>query len=265
MALAFWKSGAGEAAPIVFLHGLLRNRHCFAPLFPAVLPRREIFSVDQAGHGESARLDSYRVVDHLPGLISFLENEVARPAVLYGHSMGAMLAAAIAEARPELASGVVMEDPPFHTMGRRLPGSALGAYFEAIRPHLGTGIRWAELAKAPVGERTLGQLRDATQLRFMARCLAAVAPEMLDAVVAGEWLDGYDQERVWQGLRCPALLFQSDPAAGGMLTDEDAAAVTRAGSDVALVRLADGVGHQAHWQDSGAVTRHLQAFLESLD
>ena len=150
-------------------------------------------------------------------------------------------------------------------MGRRLPGSALGAYFEAIRPHLGTGIRWAELAKAPVGERTLGQLRDATQLRFMARCLAAVAPEMLDAVVAGEWLDGYDQERVWQGLRCPALLFQSDPAAGGMLTDEDAAAVTRAGSDVALVRLADGVGHQAHWQDSGAVTRHLQAFLESLD
>ena len=259
MELAYRKY-SGEGVPIVFLHGLLRNRDCFAPLYPAVLPRHAVYSIDHAGHGDSARLESYRVIDHLPGLISFLESEAGTSAILYGHSMGAMLAAAAAAAaRLDLVRAVVLEDPPFHTMGRRLAGTALEAYFRAIQPHVGTGASWQELAAVRVGERTLGEMREDSQLRFMARCFAQVDPRVLDPVLSGQWLDGYEQ----RALRCPVLLLQSDPAAGGMLTDEDASAAVRVGADVTLARLA-GIGHQAHWQDAPTVTRHLLAFLESL-
>jgi pimeloyl-ACP methyl ester carboxylesterase len=262
--LAYWKSG-GAGAPIVFLHGLLRNRNCFAPLFPAVSPQHEVFSVDHAGHGESPRLESYRVVDHLPGLVDFLRRELSgQPAILYGHSMGAMLAAAVAAEHPELIRAAILEDPPFHTMGNRLLGTPLHTYFQAIQPYLGTGLPARELASVRVDGQTLGQLREPSQLRFLARCFAAVSPGVLDPVLAGSWLDGYDPGEVWRKLRRPVLLLQSDPAAGGMLTDDDAAAFVSSAGDATLVRLS-GIGHQAHWQDAAAVTRHLSGFLGSLD
>ena len=250
----------------MFLHGLMRNRDCFAPLFPGVFggARRRVYSVDQAGHGDSPRLDSYRVIDHLPGLVEFLRNKIDGPAVLYGHSMGAMLAAALGAAHPELARAVVMEDPPFQTMGRRLAGTPLEAYFRAIQPCVGSGMAWRELAAVRIGEQTVGQMREASQVRFMARCIAQVDPRVLEPVLQSAWLDGYEPEEICGALRCPALLLQSDPAAGGMLTDDDAAMAARQAGDLTLVRLAAGTAHQAHWQDAAAVTRHLLAFLESL-
>jgi pimeloyl-ACP methyl ester carboxylesterase len=262
--LAYWKSG-GPGTPIVFLHGLLRNRNCFSPLFPAVAPRHGIFSVDHGGHGESPRLASYRVVDHLPGLVEFLRGEISgRPAILYGHSMGAMLAAALAARHPDLVHAAILEDPPFHTMGNRLAGTALHDYFRAIRPVVGTGLPASELARVRVDGQTLGQLREPSQLRFLSRCFAEADPGVLDPVLNGSWLDGYDPSEVWRNLSRATLVLQSDPAAGGMLTDDDAAAFVSSAGDATLVRLS-GIGHQAHWQDAPAVTRHLLAFLGSLD
>ena len=268
-ALAFSKS-ASAGTPVVFLHGLLRNRDCFAPLFPALAARQAIYRVDQAGHGASPRLDSYRVVDHLPGLAEFLRRELdGEPAVLYGHSMGAMLAAALGAEFPELACAVVLEDPPFHTMGERIADTPLLEFFRALQPYAGRRASWKELAavRVPVAGHTepvaLGQVRDSTQVRFMARCFAEADPRVLDTVLEGRWLDGYSPKQVFGELRCPALLLQADPAAGGMLSDEDAAMGMRLAADLSVVRLA-GVGHQAHWQDAPAVIRHLFAFLESL-
>jgi pimeloyl-ACP methyl ester carboxylesterase len=262
MTLFHWNSGGAET-PLVFLHGLLRDRTCFAPLFPAVTPHFNVHSVDEAGHGQSPRLERYRLIDQLPGLVEFLRT-VEEPAILYGHSMGAMLAAAVAAAHPELVHAVVLEDPPFHTMGRRLAGTELEAYFRAIQPYIGARVSWRELSQVKIGGQTLGAIREPAQIRFMAACIMAVDPRVLEPVLSGEWLDGYDPESILSSLRCPALLFQSDPAAGGMLTGEDAAAATRLAADLTLVRL-PGIGHQAHWQDAPAISRHLLAFLLSLD
>lgn len=256
--------------PWVFLHGLLRQGSDGAPLFGAVAPRYEIHTPDHAGHGLAERLDSYRVVDQLPRLSTFLAADVSGKAIIYGHSMGAMLAAALAAAHPERVRAIVLEDPPFHTMGSRLPGTALHGYFQAVRPHIGDpSLSPARLGavRVPVSataSATLAEVREAAQIRYMARCFGLADPRLLDTVIAGAWLDGYDVESVWRGVRCPALLLQSDPAAGGMLTDDDVVAATRLGADVTAVRLPNGVGHQAHWQDTAAVLRHMLAFMESL-
>lgn len=263
---------SASGRPWVFLHGLLRQGADGAPLFADVAAQGlAIFAVDHAGHGASPRMDSYRLVDHLPRLETFLANDVGgQPAILYGHSMGAMLAAALGAAKPELVRAVILEDPPFHTMGSRLAGTALHGYFEAVRPCIGDrSLTAAKLGavRVPVSEgktALLAELREAAQLRYMAHCFGEADSRVLDSVLAGQWLDGYDVEKVCRGLRCPVLLLQSDPAAGGMLTGEDAAAAVNWGADVTLVRLPAGLGHQAHWQDRTEVVRHLLAFLESL-
>ncbi len=43
--------GAANGPPLVFLHGVLRGWHDFAPLFAAVQPRWQPVAVDFRGHG----------------------------------------------------------------------------------------------------------------------------------------------------------------------------------------------------------------------
>jgi pimeloyl-ACP methyl ester carboxylesterase len=179
----------------------------------------------------------------------------------------------VAAAAPERVRAIVMEDPPFHTMGERMKGTPLQDYFEKIAPFAGSCLATGELARqladllvlGPDGcEVRLGTLRDATSLRFLASCLRRIRPEVLEPVVAGEWLDGYGMDEIFGGVQCPALLMQSDPAAGGMLVDEDARRFVELTAD-ATWSVLRGVGHQAHWMSTGQVLRRTLEFLSSLD
>jgi pimeloyl-ACP methyl ester carboxylesterase len=183
-----------------------------------------------------------------------------------------MLALAAAAEAPARVDAVVLEDPPFRTMGDRIAHSPLLSYFRAVQPLAGSPLTVAALSRtlasllveaADGSIVPLSTLRDASSLRFLASCLRRVDPRVLEPIVAGEWLDGYDWRKCAAALPCPALVIQCDPAQGGMLTNEDAAALDSLIPDCTLVRL-NGVGHQAHWQDAGAVSRHVLAFAASL-
>jgi len=261
-------TGPPAGVPFLFVHGLLRNWRCFFPLFADLEHRWQLYSVDHRGHGQSPRGLHYRVADYVPDLVQFLHHGIDRPAVVYGHSLGAMVAAAAAAAAPGRVRALILEDPPFETMGSRLAGTPLLDYFRAIRPVLGSREPVPDLARRLAGLEVpggrLGEQRDPVTLRFMARSFRHVDPAVLEPVLAGEWLAGYDPGRVFHGIACPILMFQSDPAHGGMLTAADAASLSRTASDCTVIRL-DGVGHQAHWAAAPAILRHLHGFLATLE
>lgn len=267
-----WKSSS-QGRPLVFLHGVLRNGTCCTPLLPAFTARHQVHALDMRGHGASPAGSNYCVVDYVPDVIRYLHDHLSSPAVLYGHSLGAMLAAAVAAQAPTLVAAIVMEDPPFHTMGERMRGTPLQDYFETIEPFAGsketTGAlarRLAELqVQGPGGVRVpLGTLRDATALRFLASCLRHVRRDVLQPIIAGEWLHGYRTQEVFAGIQCPALLLECDGATGGMLTDEDARAMEATAADCTRTFL-KGVGHQAHWTQPGEVSRRTLEFLLSVE
>ena len=107
-----------------------------------------------------------------------------------------------------------------------------------------------------------GQLRDSVALRFMASCLRHVDRDVLEPIVAGRWLDGYDWHRLAQRLRCPSLLLQADGDAGGMLTEADTRRFAELATGSHIARLPQ-IGHQMHWQATESVLRIVLAFLES--
>jgi pimeloyl-ACP methyl ester carboxylesterase len=113
------------------------------------------------------------------------------------------------------------------------------------------------------GTIPLGEVRDGVALRFFASTLGRVDPRVLDPIVAGNWLDGYDIDEVLSGIRCPVLLLQGEPTAGGLLTDADVARVRNAVSDVSHVKLA--AGHMIHWQRTQETATLTLGFVESLD
>lgn len=266
--------GPENGPPLVLLHGVLRGWTDWSPMLDVLATRWQLIGVDLRGHGQSDRTPgNYLVVDYVRDIVGLLSQIADEPAVLLGHSLGAMVALATAAEAPTAFRAVIAEDPPFHTMGDRIAESPLLDYFRELhRLHLEdkpVAELTRSLAQVPVrspdgtSTQRLGDLRDLASLRFAAACLKQVDHDVLEPIVAGRWLAGYDVQQVLSRLQCPVLLLQADAAAGGMLTDEDAALAERAAAECYRERF-PGVGHLIHWTDTAGMTRRTLAFLESL-
>jgi pimeloyl-ACP methyl ester carboxylesterase len=250
--------GPANGPPLVLLHGVLRNHRDFAPLLPWLLVHFEVIAPDFRGHGGSDPADSYLVTDYVEDAAKLLR-WLDRPAFVFGHSLGGMVAAAVAAQEPRVR-GIVLEDPPFHTMGDRIRTTPLHNYFKEVAEVANRGGHLEELtaglAATRFGDgRRLADVRDAVAIKFAGACLSRVDPAVLTPIVRGEWLTGYEMPRVG----CETLILQGDPVAGGMLTDADAA-----GFEGAVVLKFAGAGHLLHWTRTQDVANHTLAFLAAL-
>lgn len=265
-------AGAG-ASPMIFLHGIGRRGSTFQPLLPWLAERWLLHFVDHRGHGRSDRANAYLVADYLADLLEIVARLGERSAVLYGHSLGALVAALVAAKKPNLVRAVVLEDPPSPAFLGNLSQSAYHSTFEAMRRAAGqigtsTAIIARQLAEAKIQQTDgstilLGELRDPVSLRFSASCLREVDPTVYDPLLAGRWLEGIDWWSEVAKIRCPALLLHGDVSAGGMLPTEDALRIEQLIPDLTRMHL-KGAGHVLHWQYTGTVANHLIAFLDSL-
>lgn len=265
-------AGPAHGPSLLLLHGVLRRWQTFHPLLPH-FPRWQLHGLDFPGHGASDRLSGeYRVADYIRVTAEFVR-QFQEPLVIYGHSLGAMVTAGIASELGDRVRAVILEDPPFETMGTRIRETFLHGYFSSLQRFAGSTKPRDDLArdladvlvtdpKTGTAVR-LGEQRDAAQLRFMASCLAQLDPKVLDPIVGCRWLEGYDWRGVFSKLRCPTLLLQADTTVAGMLADEDVREVLIASNHVTLVKL-HSCGHNMHWARTQDVANLANAFLESL-
>ncbi len=267
-------SGPRNGPALVFFHGVTRRWQSFVPLIPMLTTRWHVQALDHRGHGLSSRAAGrYLVRDYVRDAVAFVREQVQGPAIVYGHSLGAMVAAGVAAELPSQVFGVVMEDPPFGTMGPKIGQSALLSYFAGVQPFAGSTLPVGALARqvadiplttpGKTGSVRLGDTRDAASIRFTARCLKQLDREVLSPIVAGRWQEGFDWAAVCAKVECPALLLQADLSAGGMLTDDDASEAERLLPDCSRVRLPK-VGHLIHWLQTETCLRLVNSFLESL-
>ncbi|MEV4416036.1 alpha/beta hydrolase [Catellatospora sp. NPDC049609] len=109
----------GDEPGLLLLHGFSDSGACWQPVLPGLTAHAGAVTLDARGHGSSGlpdeptgtaanAADAALVLDELGG----------RPMVVIGHSMGALAAAALAAARPDLVRALVLEDPPgpHHTL-----------------------------------------------------------------------------------------------------------------------------------------------------
>ena len=261
------RTNCGAGPVLLLLHGVTRCGADWEPLFAALAKDWTIIALDQRGHGTSPRAGSYLVTDYVADALRFVQEETADPIVLFGHSLGAMVAAAVAAELPARVRGIILEDPPFHTMGNRIASSTWQAQFTGMREAARKGGSVEEITDALADIRLpasggafkrLGELRDRASLAWSAECLSQLDPEVLTPVIEGRWLDGYDFPSLLSGLRCPTLLLQGDPSAGGALTDADAESLKSIVSTCQQVRF-PGCGHNLHRDRPESV---LQAFAD---
>jgi pimeloyl-ACP methyl ester carboxylesterase len=72
-----------------------------------------VYELDHRGHGRGG----YRIVDFAADTIEFLRRRIERPAVLVGHSLGAMIAIAVAAEAPDLVRAAESAAPACRVQG----------------------------------------------------------------------------------------------------------------------------------------------------
>lgn len=264
--IAFARCAAGSGSMTLLLHGVTRLLDDWEPVFAGLLAYGDIVACDHRGHGRSERGSSYLVMDYVEDCVGFLRREIGSPVTLVGHSLGAMVAAAVAARVPEYVKALVLEDPPFESMGSRILGSGWQSQFigmESVARRAGesddlTGL----LAQVSIPQtdgtvRSLGELRSSTSLKWSAHCLRYVDPDVFTPLIEGRWLHGYNRHGVFRSIQCPTLLLQADPSSGGALSDADAFEVASMIEKCTHVRF-PGKGHQLHRD-------YPEAFLSAID
>jgi pimeloyl-ACP methyl ester carboxylesterase len=250
-----------DGPPLVLLHGVTSCWQGWLPVVPALAARRRLYAPDLRGHGRSERVaGGYTIPDYAADIVAFLRGVVGAPAVVVGHSLGAVIATAVAAAAPELVAAVVLEDPPLaafrHEPLRERPEYA---GFIATRDLASSGQGVDEIAAILAARRPDA---DAVSLRAQATRISRLDPAVLDLIVHDRATGDYDQDACLRASVAPTLLLQADPAAGGALADADADRALDLLPGGTLVRL-PGVGHGIHGEVPERFARLVHDFLES--
>jgi len=265
--------GPLNGPPLLCIHGVGRAWRDFLPLLPAFLTTFSVVAPDLRGHGASSRkAGSYLIRDFLDDIKALLQ-QLERPAVIYGHSLGAMLAALAAADCPDQVLAVIAEDPPSPGFLEKLHQTAYGPVFRAMQKLSGSsrdvGAIARELGDVVVAEGAGGRplrfrdVRDAAAIRFSARWLCDLDPAVYTPILECHWRDGLEFPEVWSRVKCPTLLLAGDESCGGMLPAADACDIMNRLADGTLVEFSQ-VGHQIHWMAREATLRAVLCFLGSL-
>lgn len=265
--------GPENGPPLVLFHGVTRCWQDWNPLLSALTERWQVFALDHRGHGKSGRVPPhYRVADFAADAVAFLDAHVPGPAVVLGHSLGAMVAALVVAMRPGRVRAVVLEDPPGTTLAEGIGQSRFHLQFSNMVHLLATArdveTLTRELANMEVQRPSdgaivrFGELRDLSAIRFGAECLLQMDPAVLTPLVQSRWLESLDWFGALPKIDCPALLLRADPICGGMLTESEATRITSLIPRCTRVDL-PGVPHAIHSNQPDKMLAFVTHFLES--
>ncbi len=259
--LNYAEGPAGEP-PLVLLHGLSYRWQSWLPVMPSLALRWHLYAPDLRGFGGSGRVPgAYRAIDYAADIVAFLRGVVGRPAVLVGHSVGAIVAIAVAADAPELVRAAVLEEPPLSIFtDQPMRETAVYGAYRAARD-LALSHPTLDEATAALGKAMAGT--DAVELRSRAMALLQRDPEALTFVLEDRAKEELEFDRRLEHLACPVLLIQGNPARGGALDDERAARFVSQLPHATHVVLPNA-GHFIHHQSPLEFSRLVVDYLETL-
>lgn len=266
--------GGDDAPPVLVLHGITQSTATWGWLVPHLIDRYRVVRLDFRGHGRSGRTPgAYRFPDYIADATTVCEQVLRQPAVLIGHSLGGGAAAGLAQTRPDLVRGVVLEDPaimapPIPGGATALEGNSLLDSFRLMRESIPrmqeSGMSAGDLAEvlrgAPSSSGALfGELCTDDALEAMAESMLQLDGSVLDPVFDGSQAPVFDPD---QPLPVPGIVIAGDPAMPDTLVREADLARLAERSPEVESRVADGCGHLIH--DSRQHRAMVLAAIEDL-
>lgn len=125
--------GQETGTPILCLHGVLNQGAIWDAVAPALVQQGyRIIAPDLRGHGKSAHVGpegNYQLLDHLGDMDALMQQLGLASCHVVGHSMGAVIAASLASARPRRTQSLTLVEPV-------VPGEDTEPTVEQLATHL---------------------------------------------------------------------------------------------------------------------------------
>lgn len=248
-------SESSDKPAMLLLHGITDNGLCWSRVALELQDRYDIVMTDARGHGKSDRLENGLSAQLLAadaaGVIRALG--LAKP-VVFGHSMGAFTALALAAEYPELAGALLLEDPPL----REAPAPEPPAEFMEERRREFTALRAMSPQERTAQGAALNPNWHALEVTPWAQSKAEVDPEVLNQF--GRF-NGYSWREAFSRIRCPGLLITGDPDKMAIVTSATGREVVTLWQDGEVVHIA-GAGHCIHRDRYAETMAAVDAFLK---
>jgi pimeloyl-ACP methyl ester carboxylesterase len=235
------------------LHGLGLSRDTWEEGAKRLMDRYRVWTLDFRGHGHSDHADTYDLEGYRSDAEAALA-AIARPTLIAGHSLGAVVAGLLAQTGNPSVHSVCLEDPPWY-MGEpsEWRRAAMSQLFAGVRARQASWQRdnaplaaildslsnapspMGGLAKDHILPRHLLSQASALQ-RQDNRCWALASPEVDHLMVP------VPRDRP---LLCSTMVVQSDARFGAVFLDGHETRFTKASPQAEVVRY-EGSGHSPH-------------------
>jgi pimeloyl-ACP methyl ester carboxylesterase len=244
------RGGRGE--PLVLVHGLMGRGSTWTRQLPWLTGLGSVYTYDAPWHRGRDVVDPYpisteRFVADLGDAVAML----GRPAVLIGHSMGALHSWCLAAQRPELSTGLVVEDMAPDFRGRTT--GPWEPWLHALPVEFGSARQVFDEFGPVAGQYFLEAFdRTPTGWRLHGRPDSWIE-------IAAEW-GTRDYWGQWRSVRVPALLIEAGNSVappGQMLK------MSETGYRTTLLRV-PGAGHLIHDDAPQAYRNAVESFLAPL-
>jgi pimeloyl-ACP methyl ester carboxylesterase len=156
--------------------------------------RWHIYALDFRGHGKSGRVPRhYQLQDYVEDVKGFLQRQLTEPAVLFGHSLGGVIALLVTAISPEAVRALVLADSIiFGDSLRRLMTESIYPYLFSVARDLARSgepveklVAVLEALPVPIPGQSMTmqfknlQGNDAAFQRSYAKSLTQLDPEVL--------------------------------------------------------------------------------------
>jgi N-formylmaleamate deformylase len=260
--LHYYRTGHGDKRPLVLVHGFSDNGLCWSPAARDLESAYDVIMPDMRAHGLSARVRPGEKIDmaaDVAGLIRALG--LGRP-IVAGHSMGAMIAFQFGVRFPELASALIVEDPPWW-----LPRPVQAAQTDPAAEN--PILKWAKSLPNQTLDELLVQYRrehpdwPEELVRLMCESKKQLDPTFVNNMGNTIPVEGSNWLTTIQNIAHPMLLFTANPELGGIVTPEVAARVRELNPRVTIVNIPN-VGHLIRFDNFTAFMKAVRAFLKQV-
>ena len=247
-----YKEWSTKGPPLVFLQGITSSCDSWDAIAPGFVDDYRVMAFDLRGHGQSAKPDAGYSweSDYARDISTFITEQLDEPAIVVGHSLGAVVSAPVAVQAGEAVRAIVMEDPPAFVTD------------DHVRTRFASILTTKSL---PFDQRVEELMKSMNTTREVATVRAENYGNMSESVMT-ELLEGgttLHAEDLLPKVARPTLVIVGNSARGGVVDWTDKARLQRLIKGSEILEWPD-VGHSIHAEAPERFIKAVSDFLQRL-
>lgn len=214
-----YMEGPANGMPVLLLHGIASRWQPFQAIVPALSEKHHVFALDLRGHGLSSHTPGgYHLQDFTGDVQEFIRQQVQKPVVVYGHSLGGLVGINLAAQQPEWVRSLVLGDPPLYHHDTLTKDTFWQSAFTELLDFKTAHPDPLEM-DAWLAQKYPGM--PAARRAERVDSLAAVDPDVVRAVLENTQMAGVSLPALASCIKCPVCLLRGSPELGSALRPQD--------------------------------------------